>query len=455
MEAGPIFNHEILSEQDLANDQRQPSSSYFAETDMLQEFNYPILASTLEALLRKVVREEIDHKLQQYLSPEILALTKPSSLPQIQAKEQPRFKLVFPKNLKLPIFTANKLLDIENNPPEIHLVDINSNIGEQMTPISLHSAPKVELVVLNGDFPPKGCESWTSNQFEANIVKERNDKPPLLLGELIVTLNGGSATIGDIEFSDNSSWIRSRKFKIGARLVPGTNLQGSVLEAMTEGFVVKEYRVGLTRKHETPMGHDEVWRLVKIGKDGVFHKRLASHHINTVLNFLNLFDNDPKKLRRILGAEMSDKKWEAVLKHAKKCKVDNNVAQELGSSRRATLTQYDFKFSILYIIFAIFYCYLINYALCNFFGSQDLQALLGSPFPSQPNKTSIVLVSKWMECFPLPLSSVASILVSQWMIKYKPSQWMIKYKPCFFWMLVTYFRTENYVPVFLNGFCLL
>ncbi|KAL5543616.1 hypothetical protein UlMin_007400 [Ulmus minor] len=365
MEAGPIVNHEI-SDQDLANDQRQPSSfekiklfyRYFAETDRLQEFD-----CTLEALLRKVVREEIDHKLQQYLSsPEILALTKPSSLPQIQiqVQEQPRFKIVFPRNLKLPIFTANKLLDIENNPPEIHLVDINSNIGEKMTPISLHSAPKVELVVLNGDFPPKGCESWTSNQFEANIVKERNDKPPLLLGELIVTLNGGSATIGDIEFSDNSSWIRSRKFKIGARLVPGTNLQGSVLEAMTEGFVVKEYRVGLTRKHETPMGHDEVWRLVKIGKDGVFHRRLASHHIN-------------------------NKKWEEVLKHVKKCKFDNNVAQELGSSRPTRNCARDYVTKSRYK--RIRYHVQSNEHLKNnddgegsvSFGFQDLQALLGSP----------------------------------------------------------------------------
>ncbi|KAL5543611.1 hypothetical protein UlMin_007395 [Ulmus minor] len=372
MEGGPIFNPELLSDEDLANDQRQKAPS------SLKEFDYPILASTLEPLLRKVVREEIDHKLQQYLSPEILALTKPSSLHQIQAQEQPRYKLVFPKNLKLPIFTANKLLDIENNPPEIHLVDINSNIGEQMTPISLNPPPKVELVVLNGDFPPKGCESWTSNQFEANIVKERNDKPPLLLGELIVTLNGGSGTIGDIEFSDNSSWIRSRKFKIGARVVPGTNLHGSVLEAMTEGFVVKEYRVGLTRKHEPPMGHDEVWRLVNIGKDGVFHKRLASFHINTVLDFLNLFDNAPKKLRRILGAGMSDKKWKAVLKHAKTCKVDYNVAQELGSSRW-------FKLSILYIY--------INYDREYPTNSRIGVRLLKSRWKSILNKKSLVDIS--------------------------------------------------------------
>lgn len=105
------------------------------------------------------------------------------------------------------------------------------------------------------------------------------------------------------------------------------------------------------------MLNDDVWRLENISKDGAFHKRLAFKHINTVQEFLKLFIVDPAKLRRvcpllllkffiyyqmsfsqksnfcysyiilqqILGAGMSDKKWEAVIKHASTCLMGNKV----------------------------------------------------------------------------------------------------------------------------------
>lgn len=44
---------------------------------------------------------------------------------------------------------------------------------------------------------------------------------------------------------------------------------------------------------------DEVWRLEKIGKDGAFHKKLASENINTVQDFLTLSIVYPQKLRAV------------------------------------------------------------------------------------------------------------------------------------------------------------
>ncbi|PQQ10723.1 protein SAR DEFICIENT 1 [Prunus yedoensis var. nudiflora] len=61
------------------------------------------------------------------------------------------------------------------------------------------------------------------------------------------------------------------------------------------------------------MLEDEVWRLEKIGKDGAFHKKLASENINTVQDFLKLFVVDRSKLRRILGVGMSEKMWERAM----------------------------------------------------------------------------------------------------------------------------------------------
>jgi hypothetical protein len=73
-------------------------------------------------------------------------------------------------------------------------------------------------------------------------VKERTGKRPLLTGELNLTMRDGIAPIGDIEFTDNSSWIRSRKFRVAVRIAPGTNQSVRVREGMTEPFVVKDHR---------------------------------------------------------------------------------------------------------------------------------------------------------------------------------------------------------------------
>lgn len=45
------------------------------------------------------------------------------------------------------------------------------------------------------------------------------------------------------------------------------------------------------------MLNDEVWRLEKIGKDGAFHKKLASINVNSVQDFLKLSIVDPAKLK--------------------------------------------------------------------------------------------------------------------------------------------------------------
>ena len=102
---------------------------------------------------------------------------------------------------------------------------------------------KIEVVVLDGDFPSNGSSNWTSEEFDSNIVKERTGKRPLLAGDcLTVTLRDGFAPIGEIEFTDNSSWIRSRKFRLGARVAPGSYQGVKIREAITEAFVVKDHR---------------------------------------------------------------------------------------------------------------------------------------------------------------------------------------------------------------------
>lgn len=96
--------------------------------------------------------------------------------------------------------------------------------------------------MLEGDFNNEEDEDWTEEEFESHIVKEREGKRPLLTGDLQVTLKEGVGTIGELIFTDNSSWIRSRKFRLGLRVAPGSFEGIRVREAKTEAFTVKDHR---------------------------------------------------------------------------------------------------------------------------------------------------------------------------------------------------------------------
>uniref|UniRef100_A0A6N2LS26 Uncharacterized protein n=1 Tax=Salix viminalis TaxID=40686 RepID=A0A6N2LS26_SALVM len=275
---------------------RPSFASVIGEAVMVNSLKNLCLA--LEPMIRRVVNEEVESSLRRSTS----SLTRSSSL-RIQALESSSsssssgLQLMFSKNLSLPIFTGSKIVDLDGSPLQILLVDTS---GEQMVSTRLPHPVRIEVVVLDGDFPANDNSRWTSEEFDSNIVKERAGKRPLLAGDFsTVTLRDGFAAIGEIEFTDNSSWIRSRRFRLGARVAPGSSQGVKIREAMTEAFVVKDHR--------------GEW------KDGAFHRKLAAEGINTVQDFLKLSVVDRQKLRMILGAGMSEKMWEVTIKHARTC----------------------------------------------------------------------------------------------------------------------------------------
>lgn len=313
--AGKRFLDEPGSELDRPGDQkrmrRMPSfASVIGEAVMVNSLKNFCLA--LEPMLRRVVNEEVETKFRRSAFP----LTRSPSL-RIQSLEPSNLQLVFSKNLLLPLFTGSKIVDLDSSPLQILLVDTRF---DQIVSTDLPHPVKIEVVVLDGDFPEYDKRKWTSEEFNRNIVKERTGKRPLLAGDcLTVNLRDGYAAIGDIEFTDNSSWIRSRKFRLGVRVVPESYQGVRIREAITEAFVVKDHRGELYKKHHPPALQDEVWRLEKIGKDGAFHKKLAAARINTVQDFLKLSVVDPRNLKGILGPGMSEKMWEITIKHARTC----------------------------------------------------------------------------------------------------------------------------------------
>ncbi|KAJ3700835.1 hypothetical protein LUZ61_004540 [Rhynchospora tenuis] len=275
----------------------------------------------IEPLLRKVVQEEIEKGLLN--SPRYVDR---SPRLQIEAPAPSLYRLIFKNPPNTPIFTGSKIEDPEGKPLQILLV-----AGNTGSPCSFPGPIKIELLVLDGDFQSDGTDDWTIEEFNKYIIKERAGKRPLLTGDVSnITMRDGVATIGELQFTDNSSWIRSRNFRIAVRVVPGSYEGPRIREAMTDKFVVRDHRGELYRKHYPPALNDEVWRLEKIGKDGAFHKKLGENNINNVQDFLRLFNVDPTQLRTIMGPGMSDKMWEITITHAKTCLRGDKIYSHSG-----------------------------------------------------------------------------------------------------------------------------
>ncbi|KAL7161575.1 hypothetical protein ACSBR2_042109 [Camellia fascicularis] len=270
----------------------------------------------LEPLIRRVVKEEVELALRKYVTS-----IKRNCGKEIRTSESRSLQLQFLPKISLPVFTGTRIEGEDCHTIKVALID---SLTGQVVYSGPESSAKVETVVLEGDFDGDEGGNWTLEEFKNNIVREREGKKPLLTGDAFLNLKEGIGFVGEISFTDNSSWTRSRKFRLGARVVD--NFDGiRVSEAMTESFVVRDHRGELYKKHHPPSLLDEVWRLEKIGKDGAFHKRLSREKVNTVKDFLTLLYLDPMRLRNILGTGMSAKMWELTIDHARTCALDSRL----------------------------------------------------------------------------------------------------------------------------------
>lgn len=178
---------------------------------------------------------QVCEELEQSLHRRSLKLIKSPSL----RLQQSSLQLVFSSQLTLPIFTDTKLTTKNTSPLTIFLLDTSNST--LITTLSLRI--KLQLLVLDGDFPKTDKNTWTSEEFNGKIVRERAGKRPLLAGELNLCMKDGVVSVGELEFTDNSSWIRSRRFRIGVRVVPGTDCDGmKIVEGFTDAFIVKDHR---------------------------------------------------------------------------------------------------------------------------------------------------------------------------------------------------------------------
>ena len=145
-------------------------------------------------------------------------------------------QLQFRSRLSLPLYTGGKVEGEQG--AGIHIVLIDANMGCAVTS-GPESSVKLDLIVLEGDF---NDDNWTQEKFESHVVIEREGKRPLLTGDLQVTLKEGVGTLGELTFTDNSSWTRSRKFRLGLKVASGYCEGIHIREAKTEAITVKDHR---------------------------------------------------------------------------------------------------------------------------------------------------------------------------------------------------------------------
>ncbi|KAL7205357.1 hypothetical protein ACSBR2_018327 [Camellia fascicularis] len=285
--------------------------------DVMRGFSLHEFATMFEPLLRRVVRDEVECTI-----PRFYHSSPRSSLNQLEPSQSRNWQLHFDDKLPSKLFTGSRIESEDSKTIKIVILDA---ISKKIVTSGPLSSVKVEIVALDGDFRADGQEDWTEEEFNANVVREREGKRPLVIGELVITLRDGVGYVADVSFTDNSSWIRGRKFRLGARTVQSISTDVRIREARSEAFVVKDQRGESYKKHHPPNLVDEIWRLEKIAKDGAFHKKLADNGITTVGEFLKFYHVDQSSLRNILGCGISNKIWETIIEHATACVLDDKL----------------------------------------------------------------------------------------------------------------------------------
>ncbi|XP_029127018.1 calmodulin-binding protein 60 D [Cajanus cajan] len=253
------------------------------------------IARYFENFSRRVVREELEHKLSLSCRP---------TVNHIGTSGTEFLQLVFENELPDTIFTFSKIKAKDNIYVKIALYD---TISQSIVADGPLSSIKIDICVLD------------STKYK--ILRQREHKGKLLKGETVITLKNGVGYINNVVFTDNTCWTSNRRVVLGAKVVQ-SNLNDAIniRSGRSKPFVVKDNRGELNQKHYPPSLKDEIWRLKYISKTGKIYERLSSAGINTVEDLLQELETNPTSLQEKFG-KISKKRWEEVIEHAKTCVI--------------------------------------------------------------------------------------------------------------------------------------
>eukprot|EP00250_Pteridium_aquilinum_P009992 c19075_g1_i1 orf=243-1802(-) len=268
------------------------------------------LTNNFETFIRPIVAEEIDRAISK------AAAELRAPLNQITESPARELYLHFTTNPKAEYFTESKLEGEHGDTIRVSLMNASTAVPVTTGP---ESEAKLEVVPLAGDFNTPHEKVWTAEEFEKNVAKGRKDKGSLLVGDLKVALKGGVGTLKEMRFTDNSSFTKSKKFRLGVRVAQdnGGGL-ACIREGISKAFSVKDIRGKGYMKHDNPSPSDPVWRLKGIRKRGPYHLKLMQNDIRTVGDILAYKQTKPELLEKMLG-KMSGKQYQEAMDHAEKC----------------------------------------------------------------------------------------------------------------------------------------
>lgn len=204
----------------------------------------------------------------------------------------------------------------DGNPIKVAIYDRDNGIVTQ-GPLS---CMQVKIVVLDGEFN-NANKKRNRDYFRRKIVSGRTGKPSLFSENIYLRLENGVADLHGVKFQDNSSWLPSKKFKLGV-MVDDDSIPEDIQQGISDSFAVKDGRGYAAKKDPSPSLTDPVYKLKEIAENGKRRKLLEQKGIETVQNFLWSYNKDKNNLRKDCG-NISDHDWDVIVVHAQSCNQEH------------------------------------------------------------------------------------------------------------------------------------
>lgn len=120
------------------------------------------------------------------------------------------YKLVFFNEPASITFTNNQIKAENDEPVIVAILDATTNA---IVCTGLLSSAKLEFFLVDGDYDGSGQQHQP--------LSPRHGKRPLMVGKDLnnLTLQNGVASLHSLSITDNSSWIKSNKFRLGVKIV--------------------------------------------------------------------------------------------------------------------------------------------------------------------------------------------------------------------------------------------
>ncbi|XP_060204782.1 calmodulin-binding protein 60 A-like isoform X2 [Lycium barbarum] len=239
----------------------------------------------------------------------ILTARNRNSQKNIHPSERKCLLLNFSHKIAPVVFTGEYIF-----PKGTKLELVDAVTGQQVRHGPLASA-QVEIFLLNGD------ENGTIQDLNSRIMMRKRGGKSGRPKNPYLRLQEGAVSVAEVIFKHTPKHMKKLKVvRLGARVVDQPE-EIKVIEAVIGTFTVKDKRLR-SKKRYPPSPTDDVWRLKQISRDGAFHSRLTENGIKTVEDFLIELHNNPQRLRRILGKNMSHNSWNTATRHSMTCNLD-------------------------------------------------------------------------------------------------------------------------------------